>query len=217
MQRKLYVLLGEVEEDSTVVASQELLDRLEEALGRMNDQFSDCMFTPITRTSGFPEFIGVLTTHKPIYVLARTLAEACYPLNVHLALGKGEVHTLETEDPEAMDGPAYDLAGELLYRARRDGRLLFVDTSEPQFDDLFNALMLLVQRTFQQWTERQWQVVGLYREHGRQSEVAERLQVSQQSVSSTLAGAGWRVLAEVEDNLSKVLSDPLSELLGKPQ
>jgi hypothetical protein len=216
VSQKYCVLLGEVADDPAVLDPTELLARLQAALTALNREQAESIATPLTLSGGFPEFTGVLYTHSPIYEIARTVSDACHPLPTRIALGRGEISSgLDRLDPEAMDGPAYDLTGELLYRARKEERLLIVDTGDPRFDTLLNALMLLIQRHFEQWTSRQWEVASLYRELGRQSEVAERLQVSQQSVSSTLAGAGWKTVAEVEGALRNVLSDPVHELLGR--
>ena len=61
-------------------------------------------------------------------------------------------------------------------------------------------------------------MVRLYRELGRQSDVAQALGISQQSVSNTLSGAGWKVVKEVEDSLARVLGEietrPLADPLG---
>lgn len=217
MGERHFALLGEVEEDPTVIDAAELQANLETALARINEDHAPYIHAPLVTSAGFPEFIGVLRGHTPIYLIARTLAEACYPLDVHLAMARGEITLgLETRDAEAMEGPAYDAAGELLYRARKEERLLLVETGNPPIDELLNALMLLLHRTFRHWTERQWEVVRLYRELGRQSEVAARLSVSQQSVSSTLAGAGWKVLAEVEQTLDRVLAGSDHEPVASP-
>ena len=218
MGERHFALLGEVEEDPAVFDTAELQANLETALLRINEDHKDFLRASFVSGTGFPEFIGVLHTQTPIYRIARSLAESCYPLGIHLAMAAGEITTgLDTRDAEAMEGPAYDAAGELLYRARKEDRLLLVDTGNPSSDELFNALMLLLNQTFQSWTERQWEVVRLYRRFGRQSEVAAELSISQQSVSSTLAGAGWRVLADVEQAVDRVLAGhPARDLIGDP-
>jgi len=216
VSQKYCVLLGEVADDPSIMDPTELLGRLGAAVSALNREHAEAVAAPLTLSGSFPEFTGVLYTHSPVYQVARTVADACHPLAVRMALGRGEISSgLDRTDPDAMDGPAYDVTGELLYRARKEERLLLVDTGDPRFDTLLNALMLLLQRHFEAWTSRQWEVVSLYRQLGRQSEVAERLNVSQQSVSSTLAGAGWKTVAEVEESLRRILADPVHELLGR--
>jgi len=219
MDRTLFALLGEMEDETSSLDRQEFQTRLGRGLAEMNNRYAAYLYAPFVLGSGFPEFSAVLRTHAPVYGMARTLAEVCHPLPLRVAVARGEIDGgLESRDAEAMDGPAFDLAGELLYRARKEERLLLVHTGDDDFDTLFNALLLLLHRNFQQWTSRQWEVVRLYRELGRQSDVAQALDISQQSVSNTLSGAGWKVVKEVEDSLTRVLGEvqilPLADPLG---
>ena len=157
--------------------------------------------------SGIPEFTAVLRTARPVYRMTRAVATAVRPHPVRLALARGPIlGGLDTRDAEAMDGPAFDLAGELLYRARKEDRLLVVHTGDTTFDTLFNSLLLLLTRHVDQWSDRQWEVVEAYRRLGRQNRVAEELAISQQSVSATLASAGWRTVRDVERSLDRVLA-----------
>ena len=85
-------------------------------------------------------------------------------------------------DPTAWKPlPVFDLAGELLYRARKEDRLLLVHTGDGTFDTLFNAALLLLTRHVGQWSDRQWEVVEAYRRLGRQSRVATELLMGQRS------------------------------------
>ena len=65
--------------------------------------------------------------------------------------------------------------------------MLTIRSGDETADLMANALFLLLYRDIQTWTERQCEVVRLYRRFGRQQDVAEELGVSQQSVSSSLA------------------------------
>jgi len=206
MDVTFFALLGEVEEDLQSQDSQVLMGRLRETAALLNDQFQGAWKAPLSVSRTFPEFGGVLMTTGPLYEITRNLADASRPLPVRIGLAKGGITAgVDTRDSETMDGPAFDRAGELLYRARKERRMLLVDTGDEEKDTLLNALMLLLQRSFQQWTDRQWEVVRLYRELKRQREVASRLNISQQSVSNSLSGAGWKVVSEVEASLTRAL------------
>lgn len=200
-------LIGEVEENPSVIGFETLRESLLEELDRWNADNPDALLVPLAAPGGFPEFVGVLTDLAPAYRLARGLAETFHPLAVRMAAARGVVALPPTDpDPEQLEGPAFDAASELLYRARKEDRLLLLDGGEPGRDALINALVLVLYRDLQTWTARQCEVVRLYREHGRQNEVAERLGISQQSVSSSLGAARWRTLQEAERTLLAVLS-----------
>lgn len=200
-------LIGEVEENPTVIGFETLRESLVAELDRWNRDHPDSLLVPLAAPGGFPEFVGVLRDLTAAYRLARTLAEAFHPLAVRVAAAQGPVTLPPGEaDPEQLEGPTLDAASELLYRARKEDRLLLLQGGDPVRDALVNALVLVLYRDMQAWTERQCEVVRLYREHGRQSEVAKRLGISQQSVSSSLTAARWRTLQDAEGTLLTVLS-----------
>jgi hypothetical protein len=200
-------LIGEVEENPSVIGFETLRESLVEELDRWNADHPDSLLVPLAAPGGFPEFVGVLRDLGTAYRLARALAEVFHPLAVRMAAAQGPVALPPGKpDPEQLEGPAFDAASELLYRARKEDRLLLLEGGEPVRDALVNALVLVLHRDMQAWTDRQCEVVRLYREHGRQSEVAERLGISQQSVSSSLTAARWRTLQDAERTLLAVLS-----------
>lgn len=202
--RRAVALLGEVEENPLALTYDDMHARLAEALPRLNGEFH--WLLPLSAPGEFPEFVGVLPDLASVYPVARHLAEALHPLVVRVGASQGEVAeaTLESADPEQLDGPAFDAAAELLYRARRDDRMIVIRGAQPEADILANALFLVLYRDLRGWTERQAEVVRLYRVHGRQQAVAQALGISQQSVSSSLSAAGWKTLSQAEDALQRV-------------
>jgi hypothetical protein len=225
--RRWVAVLGEIEENPLVLGFEEQDARLARVLGELNRDFAADLRAPLTTTGSLPEFTGVLEDLSSAYPLARRLAEEFHPLSVRMAGAVGEVTVPgEPETPapgsaprpfaaeretEPFEGPAFDLAAELLYRARKEDRLLVIEGGDPVVDRLANALFLVLCRTMQRWTERQCEVVRLYRTLRRQREVAEALGVTQQSVSSSLSAAGWKSMEEVESVLRQVLARPAAE------
>ena len=199
-------VLGEVEENPLVLGFDEMQARLVAVLDDLNREHADALAAPLVTSSGFPEFSGVLVDLSPAYPLARRLAEEFHPLPVHVAATRGEVLPWP-EEPEAdqLEGPAFDLAAELLYRARKEDRLLLVHGRGRDLDALANALCLVLYRDMQRWTGRQCEVVRLYRTLRRQRAVAEALGITQQSVSGSLSAAGWKTMEEAEACLREVL------------
>ena len=223
-------VLGEIEEDPTVLGSDDLQERLSRVLAEIHREHHRAFLVPPTAASGFPEFAAVLTDLSGAYPLARRLAEEFHPLAVRTGAARGEVvipfapHPSSAEasagdppwpggfsageppGPDQLEGPAFDVAAELLYRTRKEDRLLLVDGFGGATDRLANTLILVLHRNLQGWTERQCEVVRLYRVHGRQRRVAEELGVTQQSVSSCLTATGWKALVEAEQCLGAVLA-----------
>jgi hypothetical protein len=198
----LVALLGEVEENPAVLRMDDLQKRLGGVLDEFNRGRVTSVASPLGTTGGFPEFGGVLLDLAKAYEVARRIAEELHPLPVRVAAVAGEVSS-----GAAQDGPAFDAAAELLYRARKENRLLLVSGAGPGLDLLANTLALVLYRNLQLWTARQCEVVRLYRRYRRQRDVAEALGVTQQSVSNALASAGWRALEEAERSLARALSE----------
>ena len=209
MMNEWVAVLGEIEENPMVLGFEEQEARLVRVLGELNRDFAGDLRVPFTTSSSFPEFTGALGDLASAYPLARRLAEEFHPLSVRMGAAAGGVAApppgRESEPPE---GPAFELAAELLYRARKENRLLVIDGGGTTVDRLANALFLVLCRSMQRWTDRQCEVVRLYRSLRRQREVAEALGVTQQSVSSSLSAAGWKTLEEVESVLRQVLARP---------
>lgn len=198
-------LLGEVDENPAVLGLAEQERILERGLDVLNRRHRDSFLLPLAAPGDLPEFVAVCRGLQTAYPVARFLAEEFHPLPVRVAAARGEVNTAAGE-PDQTDGPALDAAGELLYRARKEDRLLLVQGGSPEVDTMANALFLVLHHNMKEWTDRQCQVVRMYREQKRQREVALALGISQQSVSNSLAGAGWKALAEAEAAVQQVLA-----------
>jgi len=199
-------LLGEVDENPVVMDSAALVDRLTRTLEGLNQELAEALTVPLAVPGEVPEFVAVLRDLGAAYPVSRTIAEALHPLPVRVAVCVGEVNLFPEAAPDQIDGPAFDGAAELIYRGRKEDRMLTIRSGDEPVDLMANALFLLLYRDLQTWTGRQCEVVRLYRRFGRQQDVAEELGVSQQSVSSSLAGAGWKSLAEAETVLKTVFS-----------
>jgi hypothetical protein len=205
-------LMGEVDENPLVMGFEVLQERLIQVLKTLNQKHAESLLAPLVTPGEVPEFQAVLRDLTAAYPLTRALAEALHPLPVRMAASFGDINLPSPPDPEQTDGLAFDSAGELLYRTRKEDRMLLIRGGNDPVDTMANALLLVLYRDLQTWTERQCEVVSLYRHYRRQADVAEELGVSQQSVSSSLAAAGWKMLSEAETSLGSVLADYVLEV-----
>lgn len=195
-------LLGEIDENPAILGLEEQERILHRGLEVLNQRHRGSLLLSLATPGGLPEFVAVCRGLETAYPVARFLAEEFHPLPVRVGAARGEVNLA----PDEPDGPALDAAGELLYRARKEDRLLLIGGGNPEVDIVANALFLVLYRNMKEWTDRQCQVVRMYREQKRQREVALALGISQQSVSNSLAGAGWKALSEAETAVHGALS-----------
>lgn len=202
--------LAEVVEGRAGSSPEALVDHLRRALEEFSREHGPSVVIPLQVSGRSPECGGALLDLSAAYVLSRFLAEAFFPFSVRSAATWGDLPDPIAGRAEAdpLDGPAFETAALLLYRARKENRLLLVQGITPDVDRLANVLLLLLHREMEAWTERQCEAVRLYRRLERQETVAQELGVSQQAVSSALGAAGWRDLAEAEAALRDVFSRP---------
>ena len=202
--------LAEVVEGRAGASPEALVDHLRRALEEFSREHGPSVVIPLQVSGRSPECGGALLDLSAAYVLSRSLAETFFPFSVRSAATWGDLPDPIAGRAEAdpLDGPAFETAALLLYRARKENRLLLVQGITPDVDRLANVLLLLLHREMEAWTERQCEAVRLYRRLERQETVAQELGVSQQAVSSALGAAGWRDLAEAEAALRDVFSRP---------
>jgi len=182
--------------------------RLEKTLEALTRDHAAKVLSPLEPADRSPECSGVLADLSAAYPLARALAEFFFPAPVRAAAAWGELSIRDT-DADPLDAPAFETAAELLYRVRKEDRLLLVQGEAPSLDPVLNALIQLLHRDMKQWTERQCEIVRRYRKERRQEAVARDLGVSQQAVSGSLVSTGWPALLEAETALADVLSRSL--------
>jgi hypothetical protein len=194
--------LAEVEVPPTPASWKE---RLERSLETLTAEHRAKLLSPLDAADRSPECSAILLDLTAAYPLARALAESFFPVPVRAAASWGEIPQSDAEtDP--LDAPAFEAAAELLYRVRKEDRLLLVQGEAHGTDAVLNALILLLHRDMRQWTERQCEIVRRYRKERRQEGVARDLGVSQQAVSGSLVSAGWPALLEAETALYDLLS-----------
>ncbi|HYV51279.1 MAG TPA: hypothetical protein VE910_05195, partial [Dongiaceae bacterium] len=158
---------------------------LEKALESLTREQGGKLLSPLESADRSPECSAVLVDLTPAYPIARALAETFFPVPVRVAAAWGEIDLRDAEmDP--LDAPAFEAAAELLYRVRKEDRLLLVQGESPGLDSVLNAMILLLHRDMREWTERQCEIVRHYRKERRQEGVARELGVSQQAVSGSL-------------------------------
>jgi hypothetical protein len=179
--------------------------RLEKTLEALTRDHGAKVLSPLETADRSPECSGVLADLTLAYPLARSLAESFFPVPVRASAAWGEVSIRDAET-DLLDAPAFESAAELLYRVRKEDRLLLIQGEAPGIDPVLNALIQLLYRDMKQWTERQCEIVRRYRKERRQEAVARDLGVSQQAVSGSLVSAGWPALLEAETALFEVLS-----------
>ena len=201
------VVLGDVV-GSRDAADRAALDRrLRAALRATNAAHPAAVGVPLAPRRGVDGFGGTLRDPGAAYDVVRDVQSALRPTVARYAVVVGPVEEVaDARDMRAMDGPAVHRAEALLAELRAEGGRLVVETGDPAVDDLATAAGDLALARREDWTDRQAEVVAVYRRHGTQVAAADRLGVTQQAVSKTLAAADHGRLRRAETRLSRALA-----------
>ncbi len=143
-------------------------------------------------------FSAVLNDSSCAFDRLVDLTERLWPLPLRAALVSVGHHA-----GDAAMQRARHKALETLEQAGKEGARFRVSMAsrEDQESRLAESSILLHAVITEGWTSTRHQAVRAYRELGRQKDVAEKLEVTQQAVSQMLRGARLRELREVENHL----------------
>jgi len=215
MTRRRCVIVGDVVDSRAVEDREALHYSLESGMERANDAAGDRLVAPFTTLKGVDEVGGVLTDPGRAYHAVRELTDAVHPTGIRFAVVWGDVDVgTDADDVARMDGPAFHEADDLLGEVERADRYvgLSVDGTDEWLVDLLTNQVDLVCMWKAGWTARQMEVAKEYRDLGEMAAVADRLDVSVQSVSQTLARADAVTIMGVERDLQTAMAELWGDL-----
>ena len=191
--------------------------KVAQALAGKTDDLSTQFADLLEDTMGLSEdgriLTAVINSSKRAFDFSVALQEAAWPINVRFAL---------------VSAPPAGAAGRIgVIRDKATATLLQADSncafhfdlpsrSQPELG-MASALVKLHGSLTAEWTESRANAVRSYRQHGKQSEVAEELGVSQQAVSQMLRGARLRELEDAETAMRDWLAGPKRATLWPPR
>ncbi len=191
---------------SSSISHRDLSQRkLVDTYQQINVIYAKDFYAPIKITRG-DEIASVLQSTANLYRIADSINEMIYPLRFRFIFVK-ELLTagLSTKDAAIIDGPAFKIAGELLLKVKMEKKDFLFNLGNPILDDILAALSNLLSIIKNDWTENQRKVVRLYRELKSQSDLANKLGVSQQNIAKTLKSVDWIKIQEAEEALNRLL------------
>ena len=207
MTRREYVILGDV------VASREIDDRaafrdtIGATLEAVNERYAEDVVGDFALLKGVDEIAGVIRDPGNLYRILRDVVSAARPGAIRFSVVYGEIDVgAEGDDVGEMDGPAFHRADEALIDVAEADLYVSFSGRRPTFDPLIGACINLLLVAREDWTHRQRAMVDAYEETGTQAIVADRFDVSQQTVSATLRRADWPRLSRLEDDVNATLA-----------
>lgn len=207
MTRRDYVVLGDVIASREIEDREAFRDTIATTLEAVNERYAADVVGRFALVKGVDEIAGVMRNPRNLYRLVRDVVSAARPGAIRFAVVYGEIDVGAGGDAvDEMDGPAFHRADEALIDVAGADLYLSFSGRRPAFDSLIEAGINLLLMAREDWTDRQRAMVAAYEETGTQEAVADRFDVSQQTVSATLRRADWRRLGRLEGDVNTALA-----------
>lgn len=206
MSGNALVILGDVVGSRRMPGRRAFQGRLQDALASVNESWREDLHTPFTILKGVDEVGGILLSVAGLYRIFSRIGEGIHPARIRWALVHGEVDTgLDTGVMARMDGPAFHRAAGMMDGLKRSRLLFDMETGDPVADPLIAGAVNLLLFAREDWTEREREVQGMYRDGKSQEEIAGSLGITQQAVSQALRRIRWGETALLEASLDGAL------------
>lgn len=205
------VVLGDVVESRSADDRTAVGDALTTGIDNANTVAADALDAPFTVLKGVDELGGVLTTTTPTYTVLREITEALHPHKIRFGVAWGTVDIgTDTDDVAAMDGPAFHRADELLTTVADTDRYVGIDLdplTTPPMSTVLGSCCDLLTLWKHRWTPRQCDVVAAYRTADTMQTVADDLDVTVNTISTTLHRANAHTILTIESDLETAFAD----------
>ncbi|MCX6640428.1 MAG: SatD family protein [bacterium] len=182
--------------------------KIEQTLNKANRKFAADILVKFQPTIG-DEFQGALKSAEKAYGVY-TFIKASLPAQIYCGLGLGEVE-MTGKDTAGLRGTAFYRARAALEHCKKEKGLLRIKLSDPAnaFSDNLSIILRLVETLELKWTPRQQEVISFLRLHRelKQNSIAQRLKISEPTLSRMLKNAHWEVITTTEKYLEIVLSN----------
>lgn len=204
------VLLADVRESRKLKHRQDLSEGLRSDLEGLNQEHQSSLIAPLEFQKGVDELGGLLEPGGNLGRLLIDLWMVFHPVEARFAVVLGQLDVVPSEKRPSVrhfDGPAMHRASELIEVMKKDDVPLTLEAREGEgLDRRLSLLGSLAYLQVLRWTTRQMELYNAYRETGSQSEVADRFDIAQPSVSEALNKIRFSFMEETLSFLAEEIS-----------
>ncbi len=179
--------------------------RLKRTFLEINRNYKKSICAPLQFTAG-DEFQGVFKNAAPVWEVINRIREAMSPVAVRFGVGIGAITTRISDQPQAMDGPAFHRARDALERAQEFLKQTCLSSGKPEWDEEVNAWLDVLSSIRSTWSARAREVIHLYQGFQKLEPIAKKLKISVQAVSKHLRVTGYKAYVRGENVLKKLLA-----------
>jgi len=202
------VIIGDIKRSRELDNWEQIFGQLKRTLEETNERFSDVLIVHFAPTVG-DEFQGAIKTpEKAIELL--DFMRGKLPVDIYYGLGIGSVEKpLDTE--VGMRGSSFYRARDALKLCKKLDREIVIKSSETASlpDEIINMLLHFIEVLENSWTKRQREVAEYFRRHPHNTyeQLGEHFGLKKQSISDILIAANWKVIAEGNNLVQKLLEE----------
>ena len=183
----------------------DLQGQVEAALRNANDQFGSELLVPLTITLG-DEWQGLTRSVAGAARIDFGLRQCLHPLAIASGIGAGAMATPLRERTSQMDGPCFHRSRSAIDAAKQErGAATVFRTDHDARDTAANALCQLLHALAEQWTERQFESLIAFIEHGTEATAARALGVSQPTLHQSLTRSRGKTYLAAREALFQFL------------
>ncbi|MDP4085085.1 MAG: SatD family protein [Bacillota bacterium] len=203
-------IIGDIVGSKKIKNRQEIQDKFNDVLNNANKLYNESIASNFTITLG-DEFQGLLIKPSLSLEIIEFIRGKMHPIELVFGIGVGQMGTKFSKDISiGSDGPAYWYARKMVEKAKnkKPSICFFSDSQE---DELINTLILISETCINNQTKKQQEIIKLYKELGSQYKVAEKLNISQGSVSATLKKSLYKEIESTKENIKEFLKSKWKE------
>jgi hypothetical protein len=183
------------------IASRSGPDRAGTVIESINDRFRDRLLLAAERTAGDEFQLATEDADLALTIALDLLRDRGWSVGI----GQGDVRRPLPESTRAATGQAFYAARDAVTRAKRAPFRFALDAADRERGADLEALIVLLLHLRDRRTAGGWEVADLLASGTTQTEAAERLGITESSVSRRVAAAGVRAEAAATTALVRLL------------
>lgn len=206
MEKKLYVLLGDVISSRKIKNREDFQEKLINAYDKLNIKYTEDIYADFKIIKGLDEIGAALNSISNIYEMITEIQNQIYPNSMRFVLVLDTIDTgLEEKDITKMDGPAFHKASSLMTSLKESKSFFCMSVEDKQIEKLIINVINVTLSYRERWNQKQRQVIKEYEITKNQKKVAKKYNISQQAVSNRLKTANWKAIKELEKSLTDLI------------
>jgi hypothetical protein len=205
MSEQIYcAIIGDIDRSRELADRGKVQERLENALGAVNDEFERVIASKFLITLG-DEFQGILNSPGESLRIIRRLQSAMNPVVISFGVGVGTLETALKPVALGIDGIAFHRSRDALSTAKAKGGARIVYSFDGPGVKLVNFLVFFADRRLKKISQTTIEVHRLMKTNKSQADVAKLLGMTQQGVSRALRSSAYHEVKEIEESLGEFL------------